>query len=129
MGPGFSRAEPPRRLPSRRDVRWWSCQPWRLVPELSSDLRRELVEQIRVRLRIDLALQQLGGRAHRNLRNFLTQRLTRTGRIQLDALVRGLDQALPFRRGGTLRVLHHVVGAVLRLINDLVGALARLADD
>ena len=49
-----------------------------LDPAATADFRRELIEKIRVRLRIDLACQQLARTGNCNRRNFLAELLTGT---------------------------------------------------
>src|ERR1700730_8084366 len=94
-----------------------------------SDLGRELLEQVGVRACVDLAPEELGGRAHRDARHLTAQGFARPGGIELDLLVRGGDQARAFAARRALGLLHQIAGAVLRLVDDLVGALARLAHD
>src|ERR1700753_3826334 len=52
------------------------------------ELQIELVEQLRVGLRIDLALQQARGALHGERCHLLAQALARTGRVERDLLVR-----------------------------------------
>src|SRR6185437_10349653 len=96
---------------------------------LSLDLRRELVDEIGVRTRVDLALEQLRGRFHCDLSHFTAQTLARVRSIELDLLVGSGHEALTLGRGCALRLLDEVVGTVLSLIDDLRGALARFTND
>src|ERR1700689_1226450 len=96
---------------------------------VGSDLRRELVEQVRVRARVDLATQELGGRPHRDAGHFPAQALLRAGGVELDLLLRGGDDARALGAGRALGLFHQLIGALLRVIDDLVGTLARLAHD
>src|SRR6185312_2689337 len=90
-------------------------------------LRGELVEQIGVRARVDLALEQLRGRIDGQLRHVAPQALAHASRLELDLMLRGRDESLAFGRGRALRLLDHLVRAALRLIDDLARAVARLA--
>ena len=56
---------------------------------LRLDLRRELVEQIRVRARVDLAPEELGGRADRDPGHLAAQALACARGVELDLLLRG----------------------------------------
>src|SRR6185369_4973117 len=94
-----------------------------------SDLRRELRDEVGVRPRIDLALEELRGRAHGELRHFLAQAVPRALRFEIDLLLGRGDQPLPFLRRGGLRLLDELVRTMLRVIDDLRGAFACLADD
>src|SRR6185437_6646250 len=94
-----------------------------------SDLGRELVDEIGVRTRIDLALEQLRGRLHCDLSHFTAQTLAGVSRVQLDLLMSCSHEALTLRRRRALRLLDEVVGAVLSLVDDLRGALTCFTDD
>src|SRR6185437_2606308 len=94
-----------------------------------SYLRRQLVDEIGVRTRIDLTLKKLRGRLHRDLRHFAAQALASMGRVQLDLLMRGSHESLTFGRRSALGLLDEVVGAVLCLVDDLRGALAGFTND
>src|SRR6185437_9277204 len=96
---------------------------------LPSDLRRQLADQLLVRARVDLALEELRGRGDRDLADFAAQAFAGAGSLQSDLLLRRGHQALALLRGGGSRLLHDVVGAVLGLLDDLAAALARLAQD
>src|SRR5580692_9654252 len=93
------------------------------------DLGRELVEQIRVRPRIDLASQQSRGAFDGELAHFAPQGLARARGLEAHFLVRTGDQALCFGRSSALGLFDHLVRALARLIDDLRRTLARLADD
>src|SRR6202023_468224 len=93
----------------------------------ASDLGRDLVEEVGVRACVDLAPEELGGRAHRDARHLTPQGFARTGGIELDLLLRGRDQARAFAARRALGLLHQIAGAALPLLDDVVGALARLA--
>src|SRR6266853_6284190 len=95
----------------------------------ASDLGRELVEEIGVRAYVDLAFEELGGRAHRDAGHLTPQGLASARGIELDLLLRGRNQARGFATRDALGLLHQIVGSVLRLLDDVVGALARLAHD
>src|SRR4029077_21031080 len=116
----------PRRQRGRRAWRWSACRPWYVVP---LDLRRELVEQVGVRARVDLAAEQLGGCVDGDAGHFLAQALARAGGVEIDLLLRGGDQACPRGGSGALGLVHHLIGPMLRMVDDLRGALAGLADD
>src|SRR6185437_9613958 len=94
-----------------------------------SDLGRELVDEIGVRTRIDLALEQLRGRLHCDLSHFTAQTLAGVSRVQLDLLMSCSHEALTLGRRRALRLLDEVVGAVLSLVDDLRGALTCFTDD
>src|SRR6516164_5902796 len=94
-----------------------------------SDLLGQLLEEIGVRTRIDLAPKKLARRTDRDAGHLAAQALFRARGIQLDLLLRGGDDARTFRARRTLGLLDELVGAVLCVVDDLVGALARLADD
>src|SRR6185369_2272321 len=96
---------------------------------IASDLRCELADQVRVRARIDLALEQLRRRAHGERRYFLAQAFPRAVRFEIDLRLSGRNQALAFLRGGRLRLIDDLVRAVLRLVDDLLRAFTRFADD
>src|SRR5580704_8319295 len=93
------------------------------------DLGCELVEQLRVSLRIDLAPEQTRGTVDRELAHFAPQGLSRPRGFEGHFLVRAGNQPLRLGRGGALGLLDHLVRAFARLIENLRGALARLADD
>src|SRR5258705_1574627 len=95
----------------------------------ASDLGRELVEEIGVRACVDLAPEQLGGRAHRDAGHLTPQGLAGARGVELDLLLCGIDQARASAARCTLGLLHQIVGSVLRLLDDVAGALARLAHD
>src|SRR6266480_757522 len=65
----------------------------RSVMSSPSDLRRQLVQEVGVRARVDLALEELGGGAHRNGGHFPAQALLRPRGIELDLLLCGRDDA------------------------------------
>src|SRR3984885_14339739 len=93
------------------------------------DLGRELVEQIRVGSRIDLASQQARSAFDGKLAHFAPQGLARTRGLETHFLARTGYQPLRLGRGGALGFLDHLVRALARLIDDLRRALARRADD
>src|SRR5690242_17777875 len=93
------------------------------------NLRRELADEIGMRARVDLTLEELAGRLHRDLRHFAPQCLARMRRLEVDLRLRGREQSLAFLRGGALGLLDQLVGTMLRLIDDLRGSLARLTND
>src|SRR2546430_17653994 len=101
----------------------------RSVMSSPSDLRRQLVEEVGVRARVDLALEELGGGAHRDGGHFPAQALLRPRGVELDLLLCGRDDARALAAGGALGLLHELVSEVLRMLDDLVGAPARLAHD
>src|SRR5580704_11791124 len=94
-----------------------------------SDLRGELIEQVGVLARVDLATEQFGGCADRDARHLASQALPGAPDLELDLLLRGGDDARTLAAGCALGLLEQLVGAMLRVIDDLVGALARLAHD
>src|SRR6185437_4503014 len=96
---------------------------------LPSDLRRQLADQLLVRARVDLALEELRSGGDRDLADLAPQALAGAGSLESDLLLRRSDQALTLLRRGSPRLLHDVVGPVLRLLDDLAAALARLAQD
>src|SRR5690349_6890389 len=95
----------------------------------SSDLRRQFADQVCVRTRVDLALEQLRRRGHGELGHFLAQRFARAIGLEVDLLLSRRDEPLAFLRGRGLRLLDQLVRAVLRVIDDLRRTLARFADD
>src|SRR6516164_8596536 len=94
-----------------------------------SDFLGELLEQVRVRTRVDLASEQLARGIDGDAGYLAAQALLGTRGVELDLLLRGRQDARAFRARRALGLLDQLVGAVLRVIDDLVGALARLADD
>src|SRR3984893_10054582 len=94
-----------------------------------SDLRRELVEQVRVRACVDLAPEELGGCADRDAGHFAPQAVYRARGVELDLLLRPGHDACSFAARSCLGLLHQAIGEMLRVLDDLVGALARLAHD
>src|SRR5437879_13840501 len=101
----------------------------RSVMSSPSDLRRQLVEEVGVRARVDLALEELGGGAHRDRGHFPAQALLRPRGVELDLLLCGRDDARALAAGGALGLLHELGSGVLRMLGDVVGAPARLAHD
>src|SRR5438132_1089475 len=99
------------------------------IEVLPLDLCGELADEIRVRARVDLAPEELRSGDDRDLRHFAAQALAGARRFELDLLVGRRHEALTFRAGGALGLVHQIVGAMLRLIDDLVRALARLTHD
>src|SRR5262245_60968095 len=95
---------------ARKAVQWSACQPW-------SDLRRQLADEIGMRLRIDLALEKLRSGTDGDLRHVLAQRFARAGGLEIDLLLGGCDQSLAFLRGSALGLLDEVIGAMLRLVD------------
>src|SRR5215469_8732929 len=94
-----------------------------------SDLFGELLEQIGVCARVDLASEELARGADGDACHLAPQAFLGTRGIELDLLLRGGDDACALAARGAPRLFDHLVGALLRVIDDLVGALARLADD
>src|SRR3979490_685967 len=95
----------------------------------ASDLGRELVEEIGVLACVDLAPEELGGRAHRDARHLTPQGFARARGVELDLLLRGRDQASAFAARHALGLLHQIASAVLRLVDDVDGAPPRLAPE
>jgi hypothetical protein len=93
------------------------------------DFERELLEQIGMRLRIDLATEQSACAYHGDLRNFLPQLFARTRRFELDALSSFGNQALAFRQGTAPSFFDQLVRAAIRLLDDLGCLCARFLDD
>src|ERR1700732_1665354 len=94
---------------------------------LRLDLRRELIQQVGVLARVDLATEQFRRGADRDTCHLAPQALPGARDVELDLLLGGGDDAYTFAAGCALGLLEQLVGAMLRVIDDLVGALARLA--
>src|SRR2546423_13669315 len=89
------------------------------------DLHRELVEEIGVGACVDLAPEELGGRADGDPGHLAPQRLARARGVELDLLLRGGENARALAAGRALGLLHPIAGTVLRLVADLARPLAR----
>src|ERR1700739_2608404 len=94
-----------------------------------SDLRRQLIEQVGVAARIDLAPEELGGGGDGDAGYLAPQALARARGLELDLLLRVGDDARALGARLPLGLLDDVAGGMLGVIDDLVGALARLAHD
>src|ERR1700730_1636941 len=89
------------------------------IEGLPLDLRGELAEEISMRLRVDLALEQFRRGLHRYLGHFAAQTLAGARGIELDLLLGRRDEALALRACSALRLFHEVVSPVLRVVDDL----------
>src|SRR6478736_5069136 len=90
---------------------------------------RQLVEQLRVHARIDLALEDLLRATDRERGNLATQFLARLLRVECHLRARALDEPAGLFLRGVLGGLDDLVGPRLRLALDRQRALTRLLDD
>src|SRR5712672_3997355 len=88
--------------------------------------RGQLVEQLCVRARIDLALQDLRRAADRERRHLAAQLLARLLRVERHLGARALDEPRALRLRRLLRALDDLIAARLRLLLDRQCARAGL---
>src|SRR5579883_3351443 len=93
------------------------------------DLGGEPLEDLGMRARIDLALEQPRGALDREPAHLAAQRLARARGLERDLLAGLREDALRLARGAAARLLDDLVAALAGRIDDLRGALARLAQD
>src|SRR4051812_6213292 len=96
---------------------------------MALELRLQLVEHLRMRAGIDLALEDLLRAAHGERGHLLAQLLARGLHFLLDLRARGGEDAIALRLGGALGVLDAFVRALLGRGYQLLRALASLAQD
>src|SRR5271165_6989867 len=92
-------------------------------------LGRQLIQQLRVSLRIDLAPDQARCTLDREPSHLMAQRFTRTGTFARRFIAPLREQPLRLGGGRALGVLDHLVGALARLIEDQRRPITRLAED
>src|SRR5690606_15566847 len=100
-------------------VRTGECRLLRHGCSASLDLLSELLEQVSVRLGVDLAAEQLRSSSHGERSHFLGELLTRAAGLELHFLASLADQALAFSDRGAARFIHELVRATVRLLDDL----------
>src|SRR5215831_17862499 len=98
------------------------------VSAMSLDLALQLVEQLGVRLGVDLAPQDLLGTGDRELRHLLAQGFLRAHHLLVDVGLRRRDDAVGLGPRLRLGFLEHLRVALLGRCDDLAHAAARLRE-
>src|SRR5688572_23645723 len=93
------------------------------------DLERELLQQVGVRLGVDLATEELAGARDRDQRDLAAQLLACAIGFQRHLVACIGQQPLTLRDRGAARLLDHLVRAAVGLLDDLVRLHARFLDD